>query len=58
MKFFQQVYEFRKLFGDIEKLTTKCVHLKCGIEYNQTCLNNGIFPKYCHIYILYIFGSI
>ena len=50
MSFFQQVYEFRKLFRDIEKITIKCVHLKCGIEYNQT-LNNGIFPKYCNMYI-------
>ena len=33
MSFFQQAYEFRKLFRDIEKLTMKCVHLKCGIEY-------------------------
>ena len=56
MSFFQQVYEFKKLFRDIEKLTIKCVHLKCGIEYNQTCLNNGIFLKYCHIYIhIYVY---
>ena len=32
MSFFQQAYEFRKLFRDIEKLTIMCVHLKCGIE--------------------------
>ena len=32
MSFFQQVCEFRKLFRDIEKLTIKCVHLKCGVE--------------------------
>ena len=33
MSFFQQAYEFIKLFRDIEKLTIKCIHLKCGIEY-------------------------
>ena len=40
MLFSQQVYELNKLFRDIEKLTKLCVHLKCGMEYNQTGLNN------------------
>ena len=48
---FIHIYEFRKSFRHNEKLTLRCVHLKHGVEFNETCLNNGIFPKYCHIYI-------
>ena len=40
MSFFQQVYEFRQLFLDIEKLPIKCVHLKCATEY----IISGILP--------------
>ena len=40
--------------------TKKCVHLNGAIEFNKTCPTNGIFPKYCHIYIvlIYIFVKI
>ena len=51
MSFIHDIYEFRKSFRHIEKLTLRCVHLKNAIEFNETCLNNGIFPNYCHIYI-------
>ena len=27
------------------------VHLKNEVEFNETCLNNGKFPNYCHISI-------
>ena len=36
------------------KLTKKCVHLRNAIEFNKTCLNNGIFRNiviYMYIYI-------
>ena len=51
MSFIHDIYECRKSFRHIEKLTLRCVHLKNAVEFNETCLNNGIFPKYCHIYI-------
>ena len=38
MSFFLQVFEFKMLYQ-----TIKCVYLKYGIEYYQTCLNNEIF---------------
>ena len=45
------IYEIQYIsFRHIEKLTLRCVHLKNAVEFNETCLNNGIFPKYCHIY--------
>ena len=56
MSFIHDIYEFRKSFCHIVKLTLRCVHLKNAVEFNETCLNNGIFPKYCHIYI-YIYYS-
>ena len=51
MSFIHDIYEFQKSFRHIEKLTLRCVHLKNAIEFNETCLNNGIFPNYCHIFI-------
>ena len=50
MYFISDIYEFKKSFRNIEKLTLKCGHLKNAVKFNQTCLNNGIFPNYCHIY--------
>ena len=41
MPFIHDIYEFKKSFRNIEKITLKCA-----------CLNNGIFQNYCHIYIL------
>ena len=43
------MYEYKKVFRDIEKLSKKCIHLKCDIDFNESCFNNGVFPKYCHI---------
>ena len=51
MSFIHDIYEFKKYFRHIKKLTLRCVHLKNAVEFNETCLNNGNFPKYCHIYI-------
>ena len=51
MSVIHDIYEFKKLFRNIDKLTLKCVHMKNAVEFNQTCLNNGIFPNCCHIYI-------
>ena len=48
MSFINDIYEFKKSFRHIEKLTLRCVLLKNAVEFNETCLNNGIFPKYCH----------
>ena len=45
------INEIHKICRDIEKATKKCVHWNGAIEFNKTCLTNGIFPKYCHIYI-------
>ena len=43
--------EYKKVFRDIEKLSKKCVHLKCDIDCNKTCLNNGVFLKNIYIYL-------
>ena len=51
MSFIHDIYEFTKSFRHIEKLTLRCVHLKNAVEFNETCLNNGIFSNYFHIYI-------
>ena len=51
MSFIQNMSKYKKVFRDIEKLRKKCVHLNCDIDFNETCLNNGDFHKYCHIYI-------
>ena len=51
MAFINEIYLYKKIFRDIEKATKKCVHLNGAIEFNKTCLTNGIFPKYCHLYI-------
>ena len=37
MSFIQDIYEFRKSFRHIEKLTLRCVHLKNAVEFNETC---------------------
>ena len=42
MSFIQNMYEYKKVFRDIEKLSKKCLHLKCDIDFNETCLNNGV----------------
>ena len=51
MAFINETYLWKKIFRDIEKATKKCFHLNGAIEFNKTCLTNGIFPMYCHIYI-------
>ena len=53
MAFMNEIYHIRKIIGDIQITTKKCVHLNGAIEFNKNCLTNGIFPKsrYCHIYI-------
>ena len=38
MPFIQNMYEYKKVFRDIEKLSKKWVHLKCDIAFNETCL--------------------
>ena len=50
MAFINEIYLYKKIFRDIEKATIKCVHLNGAIEFNKTCLTNGMFPKY-YIYI-------
>ena len=47
MSFIQNMYEYKKVFRDIEKLSKKCVHLKYDIEYIY--IFNVIYQ--CHIYI-------
>ena len=51
MSFIHDIYDFKKSFRHIKKLTLRCVRLKNGVEFNETCLNNEIFSNYCHIYI-------
>ena len=41
----------RKFFEIYTNYKKKCVNLKCDIDFNETCLNNGVFSKYFHIYI-------
>ena len=53
MAFINKIYRYKKIFRDIEKATKKCVHLNGAIEFNKTCLTNGI---YIYIYIsIYIY---
>lgn len=42
-------YQYLQDFRSIEKITKKCVKIKGAIKYNQTCLNNGIFPLHVKI---------
>ena len=35
MSFIQNMYEYKKGFRDIEKLSKKCVHLKCNIDLTK-----------------------
>ena len=51
MNFLKVHLNRKKIFRNIEKATKKCVRLNGAIEFNKTCLTNGIFPKYCHINI-------
>ena len=51
MAFIYEIYRYKKIFRDTEKATKKFVHLNGAMKFNKTCLTNGIFPKYCHIYI-------
>ena len=51
MSIIQNMCEYKKVFRDIEKLSKKCVHLKCDIDFTETCLYNGVFPKYYRINI-------
>ena len=46
MAFINEIYHFKKILKDIEKATKKCVHVNGAIEFNKTCLTNGIFPKF------------
>ena len=45
MAFMNEIYHFKNIFKDIEKYTKKGVHLNGAIDFNKTCLPNGIFPK-------------
>ena len=38
MFFIQNMYEYKKVFRDIEKLSKKHVHLKSDIDYNYKYL--------------------
>ena len=53
MAIIYEIYHFNKIFRNIEKATKKFVHLNGAIEFNKTCLTNGIF-QYYHIIIYYI----
>ena len=58
MAFLNEIHHFKKIFRDIEKATKKCVHLNGTIEFNKTCLTNGIFLKYFNdINIIYMVGN-
>ena len=43
ISFIHDIYKYKKIFRDIEKLSKKCVHLTCDINLNETSLNNEIF---------------
>ena len=51
MTLMKELYQFKKIFRDLEISTNKCVHLNVDLEFNKTFQTNGIFPKYYHIYI-------
>lgn len=36
---FKNIYEYQKIFRDLENRSEKCFHLKCDIEYNINILN-------------------
>ena len=50
----QEILKFKKNFWDMEISTKKCVHFNGAIEFNKTCLTNGIFYKYYNIRIIYV----
>ena len=46
------IHNISILLKNIEKkIAKKCVNLKGSIKFNRTCLNNGLYPKFVHIYI-------
>jgi len=49
MYFQQQFNQFKKCFRDIEKLQVKCVSIESSLKFNQTCLNNGLYPLFVQI---------
>ena len=53
MAFMNEIFHFKKIFRDFEKATKKCGHLNGAVEFNKPSLTNGIFSKYCHIYIYF-----
>lgn len=46
MNFNSLICSYRNQFKKIEKLTKKCVKHECSILFNETCLKNGLYPKY------------
>ena len=51
--FMQQIGNYKLLFRKIENCTRKRVKNLSAIQYNQTFLNNDLFPRYLYMYILY-----
>ena len=35
----------------LEKLNTKCIKIKYGIIFNDTCINEELFPSYTNKFI-------
>ena len=40
---------------NIEKLNKKIVNIKNGIRLNETCIKEGLHPKFTNIYIFFFF---
>ena len=55
MSSFENSFEkYKQIFKNIEKLANKYVNLKGSIKFIRTCLNDGLYPKFVHIYIFII----
>ena len=47
MYFIQNMYEYKKVFREIEKLSKKCVHLKCATDiYISPHLSGNLYSEY------------
>ena len=48
---YMHTYKIYITFRNIGKLAEKCVNIvKGSIKFNRTCLNNGLYPKFVHVY--------
>ena len=47
-------YNLKRKFRYLEKISKKVNNLVWSIMFNETCLNEGIMPKYSKFYVFLI----